>query len=377
MADISTCLKKILSAIYGKDVRQAIHDAIYRCYLDGKAGAIDLEAREDIAKMKNAGGISEYNGLMLNAEGHILCASFDDVTTIVKEAVESMEVDTARSYVIYIDDQRAYGTGKLNVYRTVDETMHGHACGAHLFVDDGGYWCTDGYMTDSPDGEGSWEFNEWRSPLRDLEQKSLGVINRSEYYGSLSDIDALIIQTLPGMSEGSVKALSLLFAVDEYDGVSKLTIHRGSLGHATVELLSSDGYRLLNYGRNNNGVWTLTGWEWENPPIGRYDTEFRTTEQAGNHAVYVKRYSKAMSGTVGSSVIIADNTLGGVEIVDFSVIFKHSNGGCYPCPAYDTDGTLMAVASASVDTDELSITLTPRNGEAANFSAEVTIKYTK
>ena len=34
MSDISTILQNILSAIYGKDVRQAIHDGIELCYTD-------------------------------------------------------------------------------------------------------------------------------------------------------------------------------------------------------------------------------------------------------------------------------------------------------------------------------------------------------
>lgn len=49
MADIQTYLKAIMSAVYGKDVRQSIHDSIKQCYYDGKAGAIDLEARERAA----------------------------------------------------------------------------------------------------------------------------------------------------------------------------------------------------------------------------------------------------------------------------------------------------------------------------------------
>ena len=49
MADIQTYLEAILSAVYGKDVRQSIHDSIKQCYYDGKAGAIDLEARERAA----------------------------------------------------------------------------------------------------------------------------------------------------------------------------------------------------------------------------------------------------------------------------------------------------------------------------------------
>lgn len=49
MADVQGLLKKILSAVYGKDVRQSIHDAIKQCYYDGKAGGNDLEARDRAA----------------------------------------------------------------------------------------------------------------------------------------------------------------------------------------------------------------------------------------------------------------------------------------------------------------------------------------
>lgn len=34
MADISTLLSQILKAVYGKDVRQSIHDSISQCYSD-------------------------------------------------------------------------------------------------------------------------------------------------------------------------------------------------------------------------------------------------------------------------------------------------------------------------------------------------------
>lgn len=50
MSDISALLNIIKTAIYGRDVRQAIHDAIRKCYDDGRAGAIDPTARE-LAKM--------------------------------------------------------------------------------------------------------------------------------------------------------------------------------------------------------------------------------------------------------------------------------------------------------------------------------------
>ena len=49
MSNIEQYLADILSARYGEEVRQSIHDAIQQCYEDGRAGAIDLEARADIA----------------------------------------------------------------------------------------------------------------------------------------------------------------------------------------------------------------------------------------------------------------------------------------------------------------------------------------
>lgn len=49
MADVQKLLSNILGAIYGKDVRQSIHDAIKQCYYDGKAGGNDLEARDRAA----------------------------------------------------------------------------------------------------------------------------------------------------------------------------------------------------------------------------------------------------------------------------------------------------------------------------------------
>lgn len=52
MATIQDYLNNILKAVYGKDVRQSIHDAIYQCYQDGKAGQLDLTARTKIAEIE-------------------------------------------------------------------------------------------------------------------------------------------------------------------------------------------------------------------------------------------------------------------------------------------------------------------------------------
>lgn len=51
MSNIEQNLAFILSSRYGEDVRQAIHDAIHDCYEDGKAGSVDLVARQQIANL--------------------------------------------------------------------------------------------------------------------------------------------------------------------------------------------------------------------------------------------------------------------------------------------------------------------------------------
>ncbi len=52
MAGIAGYLEKILSAVYGRDVRQSIHDAIFQCYEDGKAlSEMQLATDEDIDRI--------------------------------------------------------------------------------------------------------------------------------------------------------------------------------------------------------------------------------------------------------------------------------------------------------------------------------------
>lgn len=58
MGNIQDLLAQILSARYGRDVRQSIHDAIETCYEDGHAGAIDLQARTLLGDT-DISGISE------------------------------------------------------------------------------------------------------------------------------------------------------------------------------------------------------------------------------------------------------------------------------------------------------------------------------
>lgn len=52
MSDITEYLNLIKNARYGREVRGAIHDAIEACYEDGKSGATDLTARQQINNLR-------------------------------------------------------------------------------------------------------------------------------------------------------------------------------------------------------------------------------------------------------------------------------------------------------------------------------------
>ena len=66
MSNIEQNLQKILSSRYGKDVRQAIHDGIHDCYEDGKTGAVDLVAREQIANLVANTGSTEKDSELVD-----------------------------------------------------------------------------------------------------------------------------------------------------------------------------------------------------------------------------------------------------------------------------------------------------------------------
>jgi hypothetical protein len=70
VSDIAALLNTIKTAIYGRDVRQAIHDAIRKCYDDGRAGTIDLTARE-LAKLNASKLQAEISDFTESASGRM------------------------------------------------------------------------------------------------------------------------------------------------------------------------------------------------------------------------------------------------------------------------------------------------------------------
>lgn len=98
MATIIDYLNKIKTAVYGKDVRQSIIDAIQQCYYDGKAGTVDLKARQDIdlanVRIDNIVSLpegstaadAELQDIRVGADG----TTYDSAGTAIREQISSL-----------------------------------------------------------------------------------------------------------------------------------------------------------------------------------------------------------------------------------------------------------------------------------------------
>lgn len=100
MSNITENLKKILSAVRGKDVRQAIHDSIHDCYEDGKVGATDLLAREridNLAKLPSGSttGDAELADIRVDRNGKTHPNAGEAVRQQINEIDQKYEKETS------------------------------------------------------------------------------------------------------------------------------------------------------------------------------------------------------------------------------------------------------------------------------------------
>lgn len=93
MSNIEQNLQKILTSRYGKDVRQSIHDSIHDCYEDGKAGAVDLVAREQIANLVANNNPTEGNSELIDIRVGADGKTYPSAGDAVREQVSSLKDD--------------------------------------------------------------------------------------------------------------------------------------------------------------------------------------------------------------------------------------------------------------------------------------------
>ena len=144
-SSIQQFLNKILSSRYGKDVRQAIHDGIHQCYEDGRAGAVDLIARERIdnlvANDEDSEGNSELIDIRVGADAKTYASAGEAIRTQIKNLSFSMSshkvitVDIESKNILY-DGNKTVGAYDVS---NGDYVKTSNDCSAFPY-----YICNDG-----------------------------------------------------------------------------------------------------------------------------------------------------------------------------------------------------------------------------------------
>ena len=107
MADsnIEQLLKQILDTKLGKDMRQAIHDGIEQCYEDGKVGAVDLVAREQIANLVANEGSTEKDSELVDIRVGVDGKAYDSAGEAVRGQISSLSEEITSRNVNYFEHE--------------------------------------------------------------------------------------------------------------------------------------------------------------------------------------------------------------------------------------------------------------------------------
>lgn len=115
MSKIESYLKQILSAVYGKDVRQSIHDAIAQCYDDVSNPTLSTEAMKTtiearIQELLDDGSLAN----MTIADGSITAEKLaDDIVFGVTEVTEASAMTDTNAIYLYKGSEEGYSYGSL------------------------------------------------------------------------------------------------------------------------------------------------------------------------------------------------------------------------------------------------------------------------
>lgn len=401
MADIATCLNKILSAIYGKDVRQAIHDAIHCCYEDGKSGATDLVAREAIEALRT--------GAIRIGESFGQCNFWDTVNGLISDNVASMDPGTIKMFDLRLKTEVS-GAGKLTIHRGYDGSTGGGAASAEMVVSGVGrlfrYGCEAGQTsvlgyttTEGMYIEKAGYFAQYAADTecivrhypvsKDVTYRIAGDAVRFKMGGYPL---ALFTQSLaigntnkgeiiiPGNADNTATDYDVIFT-PTYDGYISVA------GYTPYNILEVTVV-VTDSGTVDSHGWTWTDWEWENPPMVA-DVEYRTTERYNGKPVYViRKHFDELSGTSGSASGTSVAGLSVSTVVGISGVFAYTDGsGPHVCqyPVITSDGAVGVdidvsptyIGDEDVDYVGMFISVCPRTQAIANGSADIVIKYTK
>ena len=140
MSTIQENLQSIKSAVYGRDVRTAIHDAIYSCYMDGKAGSVDISARNDITEIKG----SYATKVALASEKSEREASDNVLSQRVNNLITVAPIAGYLETVLYENATGAKGTGtEISLSGNISDYDY-----LDFYINSGSFWSGSGTLDD-------------------------------------------------------------------------------------------------------------------------------------------------------------------------------------------------------------------------------------